>query len=85
MSESALFISRMIVIVQIGIAVSAFAAAIFWWLSARTPAPPATWKGIDQLPKWLDNAAALNRRAAMAAAVSAALTAVAMILGWLAV
>jgi hypothetical protein len=51
----------------------AFIAAAFWFQSATTPAPPATYEGIDRLPAWLDSAARLNRRAAAAACISAVL------------
>jgi hypothetical protein len=58
-------------LLQIGSAVAAFIAAWLWFRSAKHPAPKMTYDEIDDVTKWLDDAATLNRRAAVAAGMSA--------------
>ena len=55
---------------QILSALTAFAAAWFWWLSAQGDVPPETWKG-EETKLWLDRAASRNRKAAIFAGISA--------------
>jgi hypothetical protein len=52
-------------------AIGAFAAALFWALSAIGPVPDMNFDTIAQLKPWLEGTAKLNRAAAMCAAVSA--------------
>lgn len=68
--------TTMAFLLQCGSAIAALIAAWFWYKSSLTPAPAMTWSGIGTLQAWLDDVAAKNKRAAIYAALSAALGAV---------
>lgn len=59
-----------VVWMQIGSAISALVAALFWFLSATTP-PPPTYAGMEHFPAWFDKAVWHNRWAAGFSGLSA--------------
>ena len=72
--------SVVIVLLQIGSAVSAIAAAVFWFLSAFN-VPPMTYEGMERLEAVLNQAALRNRWAASLTGVSALLAGIATLAG----
>jgi hypothetical protein len=65
----------MVIICQIGSALTGLVAAILWFIAAASKTPPATWNGIDKLPAYLDQASRLNKWAAGFTGVSMVLSA----------
>jgi hypothetical protein len=71
---------RMLLAMQIGSAVTGFAAATLWFWSAAAKAPPMTYQGIGRLEAFLNSAGRLNRWAAGVTAVSVSFSAVGTLL-----
>jgi hypothetical protein len=67
---------------QIGSAICALAAAVFWFLSATTP-PPMTYQGMEHFPGWFKKTVLFNRWAAGFAGLSALLAGGATLTPWL--